>query len=447
MRKLPAALALAAVMAFPEALRGIELSTDEPRIPHPASRIPEQDTLTTQFSVSGVQVIHRRSTASDVVAVSLYLLGGTRQLTPETQGIEALVLAASEYGTRAYPGPAVRRARARTGSRMVITADADWTVFGFQGIKQEFDSSWAIFAERLMRPTIDQASVTLVRDQLLGDVRNRRNTPDALVHYLADSLAYADHPYVLEPTGTEQSLARLTAADLRRYHSTQLVTSRMLLVVVGDVPREKIERLVAGTIGRLPRGSYTWTLPATPPERAGTMLVRHRVIPTNYILGYFTGPAASSPDYPAFRVAVAILSARLHDAIRERNALSYAAYAPFLERAAPAGGMYATTGSPERVISIMRGELKSLQTDELSDDGLDDFVEQFITDYYTENETNAAQADWLARAHLYRGDYTAAYRFMDDLRHVSAADIRRVARQYMKNVRFAYVGDGSKVGD
>jgi hypothetical protein len=36
---------------------------------------------------------------------------------------------------------------------------------------------------------------------------------------------------------------------------------------------------------------------------------------------------------------------------------------------------------------------------------------------------------------------------MDDLRHVSAADIRRVAGQYMKNVRFAYVGDGAKVSE
>ena len=47
------------------------------------------DTSTTVFDVNGLKVILRRNTANDVVAANVYLLGGTQQLTPATQGIEA----------------------------------------------------------------------------------------------------------------------------------------------------------------------------------------------------------------------------------------------------------------------------------------------------------------------------------------------------------------------
>ena len=68
-------------------------------------------------------------------------------------------------------------------------------------------------------------------------------------------------------------------------------------------------------------------------------------------------------------------------------------------------------------------------------------MQQFITEYFLDNETNADQADFLAQAQLYRGDWRRANDFVADLRRVTPADIRRVANRYIRNVRFAYVGD------
>ena len=56
-------------------------------------RLVPLDSITTSFTVGGVHVILRPNYATDAVAVNLYLLGGTRQLTPATQGIEPLLRA------------------------------------------------------------------------------------------------------------------------------------------------------------------------------------------------------------------------------------------------------------------------------------------------------------------------------------------------------------------
>jgi zinc protease len=400
---------------------------------------------TTRFEVDGIPVILRRNTSNDVVVANLYLLGGTRQLTPQTAGIEAMLLVASERGTRKYPGALVRQKLARLGSRITLEANDDWSQIGLHSIRSALDSTWSILADRVMAPTLDPSEVELVRDQMLTAARQRGEQPDDAATQLADSLLYAGHPYNIPTTGTPASLAAITPVQLQRYHDEQFVTSRMLLVVVGNVDRPNIERLVHATLGRLPHGSYRWTPPPPPPAGGRAVALDNRPLPTNYILGYAPGPAATDPDYTALRVATAVLSGRLFTEVRSRRNLSYAVESPFLERAYGVGGLYVTTVDPNAVLRIMRDELDALQTGQVEDEGLKRLEQQFITEYYLKNETNADQANELARAELYEGDYRNADRFRDELRQVTPADVQRAAQRYLRNFRFAYVGDTTKV--
>jgi zinc protease len=237
----------------------------------------------------------------------------------------------------------------------------------------------------------------------------------------------------------------LTVAQLRAYQQAQLVTSRMRLVVVGNVSRARVEKLVRGTIGRLPRGTYAWTPPAPPAALPSDRVIVSRSLPTNYLQGYFHGPPATSPDYAALRLACAVLSGRLFAEVRGRRNLTYSVNAPFEERAFAVGGLYVTTTQPDEVLRIMLQQLEALRTGTITDAGLERLVQQFIVTYFLDNETNADQANLLARAALYQGDYRRAGRFVEELRAVRPEDIRRAARTYMTNIRWAYVGDPSKV--
>src|SRR4051812_17975157 len=103
-------------------------------MPTPQASNIADTAITTKFDVNGLTVILRRNTANEVVAANLYLLGGTRQLTEQTAGIEALVLAASERGTKRYPGAAVRQKTAKLGSTIGIEASDDWSAIGLHAI-------------------------------------------------------------------------------------------------------------------------------------------------------------------------------------------------------------------------------------------------------------------------------------------------------------------------
>ena len=401
--------------------------------------------VTTSFNVSGVQVILRQNNANNVVAANLYLLGGARQVTDGNAGIEPILLDVSERGTQRYPKNALRRAMSRLGSEIVVAPSADWTMFGIRSSTEVFDSTWAIFADRVMRPTLAKSEVNLVKAQYLSGIRQRRDDPDALAGYLADSITFVGHPYAVSVGGNERSLQTVDSATLREYHRTQLVTSRMLLVVVGNITRAHIERLVSQSIGQLPAGSYKWTAPPRVPELQTALVIERRQLPTNYILGYYSGPLAKGRDYQALRVATSVLTGRMFAEIRTRQNLTYDVHAPFIDRAATAGGLYVSTVSPDTTLKLMRAAIIDLQQGMLDPAGLRQLEEQFITEYFLDNETNAAQADFLARSELYGGSYKEADRFVDELKRVTPEDIQRVARKYMKGFRFAYVGDPSKL--
>jgi zinc protease len=401
--------------------------------------------LTTSFDVAGVHVILRQNNANNVVAANLYLLGGARQLTDANAGIEPFLLEVSDRGTQRYPKNTQRRAMSRLGSEIVTAPSADWTMFGIRSSTEVFDSTWAIFADRIMHPALAKSEINLVKAQYLSGIRQRRDDPEALADYLADSITYVGHPYAVSVVGNESSIQAIDSASLREYHRNQFVTSRMLLVVVGNVDRAHIERLVTQSLGQLPRGSYKWTPPPRIPELSTAVVVVRRQLPTNYILGYYSGPLASGRDYQALRVATSVLTGRMFAEIRARQSLTYDVHAPFIDRAATTGGLSVSTVSPDTTLKLMRAAIIDLQQGMLDPAGLKQLEEQFITEYFLDNETNAAQADFLARSQLYGGDYAEADRFMDEVKSVTPEDVQRVARKYMKGFRFAYVGDPSKL--
>ena len=411
-------------------------------MPAPSTTEP-LDSLTITYDVAGVKVIHRPVGVTDVVAVNLYLLGGARQVTAANAGVEPFMLYASEYGTQKYPGEAARRALGHTGSWISVEATPDFTRLAFRGIKQEFDSTWAVFTDRLMHPTLDSTAMAIVRGQMMTTVRTRNESPEAHAARVADSLAFESHPYGIPPLGTPESIAAMTAETIRKFATEQLVTSRMMLVVVGDIPRAQVERAVTATLGALPRGSYTWSLPPEWPAKAPRVATVQRRLPTNYIFGLFSGPRMSSPDYPAFTIATGFLGGVLEDVIRGEG-LSYSAGAYSLEYGATGGGIYVSTVRPDTVVKIINSAIDYIKLEPLARAGLVKHAQRYLSRYYYQNESSAERASVLAMAQLYQGDFRSAASYGDVLRKVSGGDVRSAARQYIKNIQYGYVGDTTR---
>jgi zinc protease len=396
------------------------------------------DSLAVMYDVGGISVIQRRALAGETVAAEIYLLGGARQVDASTAGIEAVLLSASEYGTKSFPGAATREAESRTGSGVGVGVEPDWTTIGFVGLAEDFDSTWAIVADRLMHPTLDSTAVAIGKRHVLAAIAARTAGPDGIVRQMAESVAYAGHPYQNPTGGTVASVSALTPAAVRDYQANQVVGSRLLVVVAGNLTRARVEGAVQRTLATLPKGAYKWTLPEPWKPTATTIAVKRQQLPTNYIFGLFGGPQASSAEVNALESGLGNIGGAANALMRD-SGLTYDAGAGMLSQGATGGVLHVSTGSPARALKIFNDWIDAYMTANFRQ--VNGTASNYASEYLSMMETPRSQVNILAESYLYHGDFRYRENFASTVRQMSPTDMQRALRAYLKNVQWAYLGD------
>ena len=193
--------------------------------------------LVTEFDINGLKVLVKRREGNQTVVAGLFLKGGARNVTPANAGIEDLMLDVSSEATLNFPREKLRKELARLGTSVSSGVNLDYSALTLASTRANFDRSWEIFTDAALRPSFAVEDVERVRNRLVLSLRDDADTPDSYVQLLQARSAYAGHPYMNNPRGTAEVVARLTADDLRRYHKQMMETSRLLLVVVGTLTR------------------------------------------------------------------------------------------------------------------------------------------------------------------------------------------------------------------
>ena len=407
--------------------------------------VAKQAALVSEFDVNGLKVLLKRREGSLTVAAGLFIRGGSANINAQNAGIETLMLSAATEASANFPRVKMRSELSRMGTVIGSSSNNDYSVLSLATTRMHFDRSWEIFTDVALRPSFTKEDVSLVQDRIVVSLSDDTDNPDVYLQKLQERVAYAGHPYLNNTSGTPETIAKLTPDDLRQYHAKLMETSRLLLVIVGDLNPAEVKDMVTASFGKLPHGNYK---PEAMPQLAfdkSSVEVTKRDLPTNYIQGLFTAPSLTSPDIYAMRIASSLLRDRVFEEVRVKRNLSYAPDAFLRTQAANVGGLYVTAVDANQSIRVMLNEITRLQTEPVGADDIHAVVAQYLTTYYLGQETNAAQAGELAQYELIGGGWRNSVDFLERLTAVTPADIQRVSQKYMKNIRFVVLGNPRSV--
>lgn len=401
--------------------------------------------LVSEFEVNGLKVLVKRREGSQSVVAGLFMRGGASNVTAENAGVEALMLDVASEATAGFPRERMRRELSSTGTSISYAINNDYSVLTLGSTRRNFDRSWEIFVDAALRPSFASDDFARVKNRILVGLSGDQDVPDSYLQVLQSRIAYKGHPYMNEPHGTVDSVTRLTIDDVKRFHQNMLQTSRLLLVIVGDIDPQQVRRKVETSFAKLPRGDYR---PSPPPPlvfNSQTVDVTTRSLPTNYVQGVFAAPPLSVPDIYPMRVASSILQTRVFNEVRVRRNLSYAPDSFLASQAANIGGIYVTAVDANQAVRAMLAEIARLQTEPVSPEELQGIIQHFLTKHYLGQETNAAQAGDLAQYELLGGGWRNSAAFLERLGSVKPEDVKRVANAYMRNIRFVVLGNPQSV--
>jgi predicted Zn-dependent peptidase len=355
------------------------------------------------------------------------------------------MLAVATEASANFPRDRMRNQLSRMGTVISSGENYDYSVLSFTSTRPNFDRSWEIFTDVALRPAFTKQDFELMKSRRVSSLRDDTDDPDTYLQRLQERVAYAGHPYLNRPLGTADSVASLTLEDIRKYHQSMLQTSRLLLVVVGDLEPADVRARVASAFGKIPRGNYH---PEPMPQlsfASPSVEIIQRGLPTNYVQGLFTAPPLTAADIYPMSIAANLLRDRVFEEVRVKRNLSYAPNAFLSSQGANVGGIYVTAVDANQAVGVMLDQIKMLQNQSIGQQDISDVVAQYLTTYYMGQETNAAQAGNLAEYELIGGGWRNSFEIISRLGAVTPADVQRVAQKYMRNIRFVVLGDPKSI--
>jgi zinc protease len=397
------------------------------------------------FSVNGLKVILKANTATDIISVNLYFRGGATILSPEEAGIENLALTVATRATKKYPKDVLSATLESMNTQITSNAGVDYSSINLLCVRQFFTASWDVFADVVTAPLFAPEDVSLEQEKLIASIRQARDDPDAYLARLAEEAFYVDHPYEVDVTGTEATVASFTPEHLQHYYQGRLTTSQLLLVVVGNTTRKELEPLLQKSFGTLKVGTYAPpTLPSVN-HHVPSLKVVSRDLPTKYIRGNFPAPAFGTDDSYPMMLAGLILRDRLFEEVRTKRSLSYAPSAAVGSSFSNYGFIYVTAVEPDTTIKVMHQETERMRTEAVGDKELQDFINRYITIYYLRNESTQSQAALIARYELSGAGYAESEKFLEHLAKVTPEQMRVLCEKYIQNIQFVLLGNPAEL--
>lgn len=397
----------------------------------------------TAATVNGMTILVKRVPGAELVASNLYIRGGSRNWDKADAGIESLALrVAATGGIQSLDKVAFGQKLATLGSTIDASTNRDWSSLKAKGLLRNFDSTFGLLADVFLHPAMPAAEVKLARSQALINLKRENEQPESRLAILVNETMYKGQPYGNRPQGTLASVAALTPTQLQAHLAKLRQGSRLLLVVVGDIDAARVIAQARTSFGTLLRGDYSDTPLPVSKFTHPRLVAEARVLPTTYMQGWFTIPAAGAPDDAAGRVAMNHLGKQLFEEVRTKRNLSYAPQVG--ARVSQAGGMAmvgVTAVDPATTWQVILDQLRLLQSKPLAPAELAGSKAIYLTSFLAASETTGGQADLLANWQLLAGDWKLSRSFQDQVRAVSADDVQKFANAYLHNLQTVTLGN------
>ena len=400
-------------------------------------------------SPGGIEAWLVEERAIPMVALEISFDGGAA-LDPEGRAGTANFLAAMlDEGAGELDSVAFAEAEQTTGMRLSFSSGRESLSVSARMLSEQLDESLALLHLALHEPRLDDEPLRRVRGQILSSLRSDEADPDALARNAWFAAAFPEDSYGRDPDGTLETVAAISAEDLRAAHARLLTRTGMKIGVVGAIDAETLGPILDRLLGDLPEGAPRAMEPVSVAAQGGVQVVPFDAPQSTVVFGH-AGPMQDDPDFMAAFVLNHILggggfSSILMEEVRERRGLAYGAYSYIasLDRAGLIlGGTGTANARVAESLDVIREQWARVARDGVTAEQLDKAKRYLTGAYPLRFDSNGAIARILVG--LQRDGYPIDYPEIRNglVEAVTLDDIRRVAATWLKpdDLFFVVVG-------
>lgn len=387
---------------------------------------------------NGLRVLLKEDQRLPFVQFRLALNGGLLAETPTNSGITALFSRMLSKGTRHRTAEELAVAIESLGGSLEPYAGNHSFGISAEVLREDFATGLDLLTDVLLNPTFPAESLERERAAQLAGIRGQR---DQLLQCAFKSMRqglFGPQGYGLDLSGTEESVTRLSADDLRHFHRNWIVPSGAVLSIFGAVKPETALEAIEASLGNWSGQSNP--LPLTSTDLRGEARSQDSRDKEQAVLALgFPGTTFANQDRYALELiqeACSDMGSRLFMRIRDELGLAYYVGAThFIGRTPGYFAFYCGTAPNQcdQVEAELRAQAETLRREGLTEEELSRAKAKVIGQKKIARQDLGHLALSMALDELYGLGYS--YGESDDALYeaVTLADIQGAAQKYLQS--------------
>jgi zinc protease len=262
-----------------------------------------------------------------IIAVHFAFDGGSTQDPPGKEGLANLMSGLFDEGAGDLDSDAFQTRLDDAGAEMAFSETRDAVYGSMRMLAERRDEAFGLLGLAVQKPRFDEAPIERIRAQILARIAASERDPDAMAARKWSETIYGGHPYSRPGDGTRESVASLTAEDLRSLHGSVFARSGLTIAVVGAIDAETLKRKLDEVFGDLPEKQALQPVPDVEPKLGKLLEVNYDRPQTSLKIAY-PGARRDAPDFYAAALMNQVLggstfTSRLFEEVRNRRGLAY----------------------------------------------------------------------------------------------------------------------------
>ena len=323
-----------------------------------------------------------------IIAMDFSFAGGTAQDVPGKEGMVSMLSSLLDEGAADLDSSAFQTALEENAIKLRFDASRDHFYGSLRTLTPNRDLAFDLLGKALQAPRFDQEPIERMRASWISQAKRSESNPDAIVGRAFRAAVYGDHPYSLEPTGTGESLAAITRADLVAGYKAIITHQHLVIGVVGAIDAKTLAPMLDAVFAPLPETGTLKDIKPVSLSRTGDLNV---ALDASQTLIRFAAPGIDRHDkdfYAAYLVNHILggggFSSRLYNEIREKRGLAYGVYSYLMDLdhiALLGGGMSTRTDNTTQALSLVKAEIARMGKDGPTEEELADAKKYLIGSY------------------------------------------------------------------
>lgn len=403
-----------------------------------AAQTPE---VHTQMLSNGMKVLVQEDHNIPNVAMYFFYKIGSRNERPGATGVSHFFEHMMFNGAKKYGPKQFDIQMEKSGGNNNAYTTEDVTVYTDWFPKTALDLMFDMEADRIRDLNFDPKIIESERGVVYSERRTSvDNSNFGLLFEQLRAAAYIAHPYHWPVVGWPSDIESWTMDDLKSHFRMGYAPNNCVMVVVGDVSTPEVLSLAKKYLEPIPRQEPPPPVRTKEPPQIGerrVVVTKQAQLPIEMVAYHV--PDAKSADDTAISVLETLLSrgqsSRLYSRMVDKEQLALAVNVFRQESLDPGLLIFSVQPrsgvEPARAEKALFEELDRLRATPVSDAELRKAKNQLLADHYRQLKTIAGRANLLGTYEVFYGDYALLYSLEKRVEAVTAADVQRVANEYL----------------